>query len=265
MAKALALAEVRWQDLLRQAKTAWRDERPHDALQLCDRAALLSPPARHGAAILRGDILLQMGDAAGALSSFDSVADPSVEDAALDGARGLALFELGRFAEAQKALFSALRGNCIAADAHFALGIISEIRGTSEHVQHFRCARRLAPERFGYQPTLCRAHFQQLVESALQGLAPHIAGAVAKMTIMVCDMPRLADLQCSNPPMSPQSFGYYFALASGARQLAKNAPASPAILLFKRNLERACYDDKALIAAIGETIGEHVSDALNLC
>src|SRR5262245_29570273 len=100
-----------WESLLDEAASALEEDRHHDALQLCDRAALLGDEARYNAAILRGDILLELGDPSGALSSYETVADPDVQDPDLDCARGMAFFELGRLAEADSALRSALRGN----------------------------------------------------------------------------------------------------------------------------------------------------------
>ena len=89
--------------LLARAQKAFAGHQLRDALQLCDRAALLSPQGRYEAARLRGDILLTMDDAAGALSCYESVADVAVPDPALDCARGQALFMLGRLAEAENA------------------------------------------------------------------------------------------------------------------------------------------------------------------
>ncbi|RYF04881.1 MAG: hypothetical protein EOO40_10800 [Deltaproteobacteria bacterium] len=85
-----------------------------------------------------------------------------------------------------------------------------------------------------------------------------------RMTVMVCDMPRPQDLQHSSPPLSPQALGTYVALTSGAQQLDPDAPASPAVLIFKRNIERACSDETAVVAAIRDTLCEQIGDALNL-
>ena len=253
-----------WETLLTRAQAAWSDERPHDALQLCDRAALLGDVARHKAAMLRGDILLQLGDAAGALSSFDSVADPSVPDPLLDCARGLALFELARFAEADSALQSALRGNATLADAHYALGVMAEISGSGNETEHFRRARKYAPERYDLAPKLSTDEFKAVVAQGLERVPERVRTAMQATPVLVTEMPRLDDLRQSDPPMSPQSFGMYVALAIAPNQLADDVPTEPAILLFKRNLERACPHRIALIQAIRDTVLEEAVAAFNL-
>jgi tetratricopeptide (TPR) repeat protein len=252
------LAEQGWEQLLQEARAAWGDEQPHAALQLCDRAALQSAPARHAAALLRGDILLQLGDAAGALSSYDSVANPSVPDASLDCSRGLALFELARFAEAENALSSALRGDPQLAEAHHALGVMSEIMGKGDETEHFRLARRLAPQRFDLAPRLSTEQFESVVQKGLERLPERVRIAMMSMTVLVMEMPRLEDLRELNPPISPQSFGMHVALTAGP------AATQPAVLLFKRNLERACPHEAALVQAVRNTVLEEAVAALNL-
>jgi tetratricopeptide (TPR) repeat protein len=258
------LAEQGWQLLLQQARAAWGDEQPHAALQLCDRAALQSASARHAAALLRGDILMQLGDAAGALSSYDSVANPSVPDASLDCSRGLALFELARFAEAESALNSALRGDSQLAEAHHALGVISEIMGKGDETEHFRRARRLAPERFELAPRLSTEQFEAVVQKGLERLPERVRTAMMRMTVLVMEMPRLEDLREQNPPISPQSFGMHVALAHSVDPISGPTATQPAVLLFKRNLERACPHETALVQAVRDTVLEEAVAALNL-
>ncbi|MEZ4271436.1 MAG: hypothetical protein R3C68_08385 [Myxococcota bacterium] len=53
---------MQWQDYLEQAEAAFRERRYHDALQLCDQAAMSGDQARYHATMMRGDVLLEMGD-----------------------------------------------------------------------------------------------------------------------------------------------------------------------------------------------------------
>ena len=252
------MTEAPWKDLLAKAHTAWQRQRPHDALQLCDRAALLSATGRYAAARLRGDILLELGDAAGALSSYDSVAQPDVADARLDCSRGLALFELVRFAEAHSALRSALRGDPQLAAAHQALGVMAEIVGSGDAALHFRRARRLAPQQYGLSPHLTVAQFEAVVQRALERIPERLRTAMQAMAVLVQELPRLEDLQHATPQVSPQSFGMHVLLE------ADEAEAQPAVLLFKRNLERACVDETALVQAIRDTVLQEAVPALGL-
>jgi predicted Zn-dependent protease with MMP-like domain len=254
-----------WEEWLSAAREAWGEERPHDALQLCDRAAQIPGDARYQAALLRGDILLEMGDAAGALSSYDSVADPSTPDAELDCARGLALFELARMAEAENALRSALRGNDKLADAHYALGLIAELHGNGQETEHFRRARRIAPERFPASPKRGSEDFQELVEEALEGLPPHVKGAMEEIPVLVAEVPHPEDLRQCDPPVSPLAFGMMVGLASQTGgYLEDDEEAQPGLLLFKRNLERACHERQSLVDEIRATVIQEAEEHLGL-
>ncbi len=252
------MTERSWEALLQAARAAHQAERPHDALQLCDRAALRTAAARYAAAQLRGTILMELGDAAGALSSYDSVADPAVPDAHLDCSRGLALCELARFAEAENALHSALRGDPQLAEAHFALGLMAEISGRTDATEHFRRARRLAPQRFAQAPRMTTPQFEALVQQALLQLPARVRQAMRGSTVLVCELPRLEDLRQSEPPLGPQSLGMHVALADGSDQLSEAALTRPAVLLFKRNFERAFAGEAELVAAMAATIMDEV-------
>jgi tetratricopeptide (TPR) repeat protein len=225
--------------LLQQAEAASLADRPHDALQLCDKAALISDEGRYGAALMRGTILLDMGDPAGALSSYDSVADPQVPDARLDCARGLALFELARLAEAENALRSAVRGEPTLARAHFALGLIAELMGNGEEAEHFRRARRLEPENYPPQRRTGVEEFQKAVTDAIGSLGEGPRSVLRKMSVLVAELPNPQDLLRQQPPVSPQApcmiVGVLEAKDDDSDELGE---VEVGLLLFKRNLER---------------------------
>ena len=225
--------------LLQEAEAASLAGRPHDALQLCDKAALISDEGRYGAALMRGTILLDLGDAAGALSSYDSVADPQVPDAQLDCARGLALFELARLAEAENALRSAVRGEPTLARAHFALGLIAELMGNGEEAEHFRRARRLEPENYPPQRRTGVEAFQKAVTDAIDSLGDGPRAVLRKMSVLVAELPNPQDLLRQHPPVSPQApcmiVGVLEAKDDNAEELGE---VEVGLLLFKRNLER---------------------------
>lgn len=226
-------------ELLAEAEALLMAERHHDALQLCDRAALQSDEGRYGAAMLRGTILLDMADARGALSSYDSVADPKVPDAELDCARGLALFELARLAEAENALRSAVRGAPTLARAHFALGLIAELLGNGEEAEHFRKARRLEPENYPPQRRTGAEEFQKGVTAAIDSLSEGARDVLRKMSVLVAELPNPQDLVRQNPPVSPQAPCMVVGVLDAQSEDPEEIGAvEVGVLLFKRNLER---------------------------
>lgn len=254
-----------WQDLLDEAEIALRELRHHDALQLCDRAAVQGDEARYFSALLRGDVLLDYGDAAGALSSYDSVADPGVADPELDLCRGLALFELVRFAEAENALGSAVRGDGNLAEAHYTLALIAEISGTGREVEHFRQARRLDVARFPPAPQLSRVEFEAVVDEALASLPDTIRTATRGIPVLIAEVVHPGDLVQADPPLSPRILGMFVGIAPRDLSILDAPPEQqPTILLFKRNLERACPDRGVLVAEVRKTVLHEVGHAIGL-
>lgn len=254
-----------WEELLDEAEQAWEAGDHHLALQLCDRVAQGDGDPHYYAALLRGDVLLELGDAAGALSSYESVADPDVEDPMVDCARGVALFELARLAEAENALKSALRGDATLAEAHHTLGLIAELTGSGTESEHFRTARRLDPDRFPPRPQLSREEFEECVETALAELPKTVQEAVHQIPVLVAEIPHPEDLSMAEPPLSPRSLGLFVGMPIAAGSVLDAPPEQqPAILLFKRNLERACEDRQQLVEEIRLTVLHEVGHALGL-
>lgn len=247
----------RWQKILQQAQEARQAEMHHQALQLCDQAAMLGDEARYHAALLRGEILLELGDTSGALSSFEAVADPAVPDPRIDRARGLALFEMCRFAEAENALESALLAETPSADVYFTLGLMAELQHTGEESELFRMARRLAPETYPAIRYRSTEEFEKLVHQARDRMPKDVLDRHADLQIIVMDLPRLHDLAQALPPMSPR------ALATWAH--VTNLPVAPGdedkapeavrvIVLYKRSLERQAHTTEALQELITMTL-----------
>ncbi len=256
---------VRWEALLDQAEGAWREGRHHDALQLCDRAAQKGDEARYHAAFMRGELLLELGDAAGALSSFDAVADHTVADPDLDCVRGVALFELCRFPEADNALRSALRGNPNLAEAHYTLGLLAELLGTGSEVDHLRQARKLDAKAYPATPQMPRADFEGVVSEALATLPEPVRSATQNIPVLVAEVPHPHDLTQSDPPLSPRILGLFVGTPPAELSTLDAPPVEqPTILLFKRNLERVCPDRATLIAEIRTTVLHEVGHALGL-
>lgn len=248
------------QGLLAEARRALANRRVHDALQLCDRAALQSDDGRYEAARLRGDILLDLGDAKGALSSFDSVADPEVADPSLDCARGLALFELARLAEAENALRSAVRGDADLAEAHFTLGLIAELEGTGEENEHFRRARKLSPERFRPAGRMSTGAFEHAVAAAVVRLPEAVRQALAATPVLIADLPNPRDLVRHPASLSPMTFAMRVAIRALGDPIDDVVPMKPALLLFKRNIERAYSAVEDVVDAVERTLREEFGE-----
>lgn len=254
-----------WEGLLDEAAQALEEQRHHEALQLCDRVAMLGGEARYHAAILRGDVLLDLGDAGGALSSYETVADPDVQDPELDCARGIALFELGRLAEAESALKSSLRGNADLAEAHYALGLVAELLGTGQEVEYFRRARRLDPDRYPPKPQMSRDEFEEVVEESLTLVPKTVQAALQSVPVIIAELPHPDDIKNAEPPLSPLALGMYVGPPPGLDDLS-DLPSveQPAMVLFKRNLERSTDGKNELKEEIARTVVHELGHVLGL-
>ncbi len=254
-----------WRQILDRAEDAARDGRYDEALDLCNQAALVNEEARYFAGFLRGDTLLDLGDAAGALSAYDSVADPELIDTDLDCARGVALFELAMLPEAENALRSALRAEADVAEAYYTLGLIIEHTGKGGEEGLFRRARQLDPQRFPPPIHLSNEAFDQIVEEALNELPPRVMEATANIPVLVAELPSLADLRAASPPLSPASLGMFIGAPPSQVSVLDPAEAQqPVILLFKRNLERAFPERDQLKEEIQLTVVHEIGHALGL-
>lgn len=239
---------VLWRRWLDHAEALWQNARHHDALQYADRAALENEEARYAAALLRGRVLLDLGQAKAALSSFESVALLGVPDPCIDAARGHALFELGRFPEATHALRSAIRGDPSLADAHYTLGLLYELIGEDGDTEHFRVARKIDPQRFLPPKQRSRADFEQCIRDAVAELPGAVQRCAEQMPVVVQEVPNFDRLWNASPAISPR--------CDGLLVKADDIGCSPRIVLtlFKRNLERASSSDEKLIHRIQSTI-----------
>jgi predicted Zn-dependent protease with MMP-like domain len=254
-----------WRDLLDRAEDALGEQRHHDALQLCDRAAVHGDDARYYAGFLRGDVLLELGDVAAALSAYESVADPDIPDPELDCARGVALFELSKIPEAEAALRSAIRGAPDLAEAHYTLGLIAELRGSGEADELFRRARRLEPQRYTLPKPMSPAAFDEVVSAALDDLPPMVRDAIANVPVLIEELPDLEELVATQPPLSPSTLGLFVGAPPSSISVLDHVEVEqPAILLFKRNLERAFPDPELLREEIRVTVIHEVGHALGL-
>ena len=247
-----------WRTLLDEAQSARSARRYHDALQLSDRAAFQGDEARYHAARLRGDTLLDAGQAAAALSTYDSIADLAVPDSELDCARGVALFELGKFPEANNALRSALRGKPDLAEAYYTLGLLAEILGTPGEEELFRRARQLDSDRYPITPLMAHDTFVAAVDEALASVPAHVARALTDVPVLVVDVPHPEDLSRAQLPTPPTAMGMTIDHSQCGHPQCDEART---ILLFKRNLERAAATGEQLQTKIRELVTHEVCRA----
>ena len=250
-----------WKELLERAEQSLLRDRPQEALQFCARASFGTDEGRYRAALMRGRILLEIGDPLGALSSFESIARLDSPDPQVDCARGIALFELAQFPEAQAALRAALRGDPNLPDAHYTLGLLSEFLGTGEEEHWFREARRLDPLRFPPCLQMTNEAFEVIIQEAVSELEEPVQKALEEVPIVVAELPLVNDLHQLDPQISP------LALSMTVGTILEGDPENeiqPVLFLFKRNVERAFGEREQMVAATRAAIASNFEDGFGV-
>jgi len=228
-------------------------------------------------ALLEGQALTDLGRAAEALPRLDAslVLEDDV-DARYE--RGVALFELCRFAEARRALDDVVARAPDHAHALYHLALIDERDGDEPSAtRRFAEATRLDPDAFPPPPAVTPERFAAMVQAAVAALPDDVRADLAGVPVEAAELPLAEDLTAEDPPLSPAIVGLYRGLPLGqtdddagpppapaqasrgsARERRAAAPASDtparAIVLYRRNLLRTVHDEAGLERAVARTL-----------
>lgn len=124
--------------------------------------------------------------------------------------QALALYELCRFDEAEKAFVKILEQQPQQGHAHHYLGLLLERRNKGPLAeQHFLKARQWAPEEFPPPLAMPSAEFQKLVETMVSALPPDMKDDLKEVPVSVEELPDVADLTAVSPPLSPSILGLF--------------------------------------------------------
>jgi predicted Zn-dependent protease with MMP-like domain len=278
--RTLTAARRRWPEVLdllyghaELLVTGSEEDRPRveAGLDLCARGVKLA--RKKGDVELLFELLLlegighnQLGECARALQSLDAALElqpPSVE-ARLE--RALALFELCRFAEAERTLHGLLADAPGEAWVHHTLGLLAERQKDAKAARrHFKRAQELAPEDFPPPVQLSEEEFDRAVEAAIAQLPAHVREHLDNVTIAVEEVPSDEDLLSSEPPLSPAILGVFRGTPLTERSVVDAAThATVSIALYQRNLERFARSREELVEQIGITVMHEVGHLLGL-
>ena len=197
-----------------------------------------------------------LGLAEQALSYADGVLSTAPADAEAAWERALALFELCRFDEAQKAFQGRLSDPDQAAHAHQHLGLLLERKGQhGQAATHFAAARKLQPQDFPVPAVVPPERFQALLDAALAGLPADMKRDLQGVPVTAEDIPSDADLLANDPPLSPTILGIFRGPPLGA-PCEPEAPglACRSISLYRLNLGRAVSSPEELAEQVRTTL-----------
>ncbi len=169
--------------------------------------------------------------------------------------RGVALYELCRFEEAQRAFERALS---LAPDDPWALhqlGLLAERRGDARRAESLLArARRLAPDEFQPELAVDGPAFRAEVVQAVASLPEPERRALASIPVEVQDLPDASDLLAVEPPLSPSILGLFRGPPENEACTAADGPPCRAIVFYRKNLIRFARDGGELSDQVRVTL-----------
>lgn len=237
-------------------------------------------------ALLEGQALIDLGRAAEALRRIDAALAVIPKLPAAQYERGVALFELCRFPEAQRMFEKVLVSSPEHSHALYHLGLIAERTGDDgEATRRLTEAHAQDPKAFPLPPDVSSADFAERVRKAVAALPTEVQGDLAQIQVQTAEIPLLEDLIAERPPLSPTILGLFRGLPLGwsdeeprsAQAVragkSRRAPAQGAdapvdrdhdsvhcavperaVVLYRRNLLRTVRDAAELDQAITRTL-----------
>lgn len=188
------------------------------------------------ALVTEGLALTDLGRAREALLRLDLAVKEIPNDVNARYSRGVALYELSRFEDAERVLLDVTAQQPSDAFSWHYLGLVKERRGDGKGAEHaFAQAQRLSPSDFPPLLAVDAAEFRRLVDEAVAALGKSERTDLLRADLQTADVPAENDLTAEEPPLSPTILGLYRGLP-----LADYVDREPrVIVLYRKNLLRA--------------------------
>ena len=239
-----------------------KGERGRDALRLGlelaqrgSRRALArrrrNAPLAADLAVLEAQALNDLGRSDEALERIDAALRiaPGRGDALHE--KGVALFDLSRFAEAKSAFQKALGIQPDDAYTHQMLGLTLEQLADPGADAELDRAVKLAPTELTAPVLISKAEFQREIDAVIATLALERRTHVKRIKIDIEDLPLPDDLKAVQPPFPPTILGLYRGPV-GRAPAPDDEPSS--IVLYRKNLARAVKTRTELTEQIRDTL-----------
>jgi tetratricopeptide (TPR) repeat protein len=196
-----------------------------------------------------------LGRSAQALPHLDRALAVLPDDPDVVYERGVALYELCRFDEAERAFRRTL---ALAADDPWALhqlGLLAERRGDLRlSAELLAKARRLSPDDFPPELALEAAAFDAEVKAAIAALPEAERRSLSAVPVEIADLPDADDLLAVEPPLSPSILGLFRGPAEDEPCTASDGPRCRAIVFYRKNLLRFAHDRRELSEQVRVTL-----------
>jgi tetratricopeptide (TPR) repeat protein len=190
-----------------------------------------------------------------ALPLLDRAATVLRDDADVTYERGVALYELCRFDEAERAFERTLALAPGDAWALHQLGLVIERRGDRKRAESLLArARKLAPEDFPPEVSVDEEAFHSEVSAAIAALPPEERLALSAVPVEIAELPDDEDLLAVDPPLSPSILGLFRGPSDGEPCTAADGPRCRAIVFYRKNLVRFARDRGELARQVRVTL-----------
>ncbi|MEO6774928.1 MAG: metallopeptidase family protein [Kofleriaceae bacterium] len=239
-----------------------KGERGRDALRLGlelaqrgSRRALArrrrNPPLAADLAVLEAQALNDLGRSDEALERVDAALRiaPGRGDALHE--KGVALFDLSRFADAKAAFQKALGIQPDDPYTHQMLGLTLEQLADPAADSELARAVKLAPTELTPPVLITKAEFQKEIDAVIATLSPERRTRVQQIKVEIEDLPEADDLKAVTPPFPPTILGLYRGPVGRAPD-PDDEPSS--IVLYRKNLARAVKTRAELTEQIRDTL-----------
>ncbi|HET9993321.1 MAG TPA: metallopeptidase family protein [Kofleriaceae bacterium] len=239
-----------------------KGERGRDALRLGlelaqrgSRRALArrrrNAPLAADLAVLEAQALNDLGRSDEALDRIDAALRiaPGRGDALHE--KGVALFDLSRFADAKAAFQKALGIQPDDAYTHQMLGLTLEQLADPAADSELARAVKLAPNELTPPVLISKVEFQKEINTVIATLTPERRTRVHQIKLEIEDLPQAEDLKAVTPPFPPTILGLYRGPV-GRAPAPDDEPSS--IVLYRKNLARAVKTRVELTEQIRDTL-----------
>jgi Flp pilus assembly protein TadD/predicted Zn-dependent protease with MMP-like domain len=215
-----------------------------------------NPPLVADLAVLEAQALNDLGRSDEALSRVAAALRiaPGRGDALHE--KGVALFDLSRFADARTVLQKALGIQPDDAYTHQMLGLTMEQLGDPRGADaELARAHQLAPNELTRPVVIPTNEFQKEVDAVISSLPAGRQSRVRAIKVEIADLPDPVDLAAVTPPFPPTILGLYRGPVGHAAELPAQPGDEPvSIVLYRKNLARAVKTRSELSEQIRDTL-----------
>lgn len=256
---------------LNRAELLVEEFRLHEeAIQHCDRLLAGGPElprldrgTEAEVYYLKAKALFYQDDLDGALFLLRRALKTGGEQDVYRAFEGQLLFEQGRFEEARRQLERAVGLNPDAAHAVYHLGLVLERLGHEEEAARmFERAHTLDPELYSLPIEMDDETFERTAREAIEDLPRSLRETAQQIPVLIEDVPS-EDL-LARIDESPQILGVFIGTPRTEAAVTDQPRDLDRIVIFKKNLEKACRDRDELIEQIKITVSHELGHYLGL-